>query len=848
MAAPALLIAVPLVLGILLGASHDGEPPFVAVALIVVWLLAAVATWRSARTARRRTAHVAVTLICAGCFGAGVLLGADARHRARRPSLLAWYDEQGGPERPVHIVGVLREDAANTGTAVSFVLETTAAGGRPVDGGVRVSVAGALAPDAAAAWRAGRTLAIDLTLREPLDYRDPGVASERARLARQGIVLLGTAKSAALVSVIATGGRLSEAAAALRVKVRTAVESSVGRWSPASAGVVTAILIGDRSGLNPEDERRLQEAGTYHVIAISGGNIAFLTLLLVAIGRTARLPARPTAAGAIGVLAFYGYAAGLAPSVLRATVAGMVSLAGRAADQRGPALNAIGVAAAFACVTAPLSVLDPGFVLSFGATFAILIAASRVAPLPATGRADRMRPAWRRAARTLLLGAHALGTATICAEIALAPVGARLFGRVSLAGLLLNFAAIPLMSIIQIAGLAAVFLSPVPLVAAAAGWIAHVGTVALLRSATLVDVAPWLVLDVAPPAAWTIACWYGGWAALATVRGRGLRWCAAGTIVFAACAALVALPGARADRVAPPPDGWTRVVIFDVGQGDATLLAPAGARPLMIDAGGVPGSSFDVGRRVTLPAAWAFGVRRLSALVLTHGDPDHIGGAPAIVRALAPAEIWDGIPVPRHEPMRRLRAAADRARIPWIARRAGETLAAGGVTLRVLNPPPPEWERQRVRNDDSIVLEARIGGVVILLPGDITQAVEPDVLARVAPAPLVIVKAPHHGSAGSSSPRFVAALHPAAVVFSAGRRNPFGHPVPAIVDRYRAAGARVFSTAEDGAVVIDTDGAHVIVWCPATGRRETFGTESGRDGPTAAATKITKITKATKNH
>src|SRR4029078_7813011 len=126
MAAPALLIAVPLVLGILLGASHDGEPPFVASALIVVWLLAAVATWRSARRARPRTAHVAVTLICAGCFGAGMLLGADARHRARRPSLLAWYDEQGGPERPVHIVGVLRADAANTGTAVSFVLEATA--------------------------------------------------------------------------------------------------------------------------------------------------------------------------------------------------------------------------------------------------------------------------------------------------------------------------------------------------------------------------------------------------------------------------------------------------------------------------------------------------------------------------------------------------------------------------------------------------------------------------------------------------------------------------------------------------------------------------------------------------
>jgi competence protein ComEC len=821
MAAPALFVAIPLVLGILLGTSHGGYVPFVTPALVLTWTFAAIATWWSTRSSRPNAARASVALICAGCLGAGVRLGADARRVADRPSLLAWFEQNGGADRPVHLVGILREDAAKTGTAVSLALDATRVDGRPVDGGVRISVGGTLALDTAPQWRAGRTLTIDLTLRTPLDYRDPGVPSDRERLARQGIVLFGTAKSAALVSVVANGGLVSEAAASLRARVRASTASAVGRWSPASAGVVTAILIGDRTGLNPDDERRLQEAGTYHVIAISGGNIALLTLLLVAIGRTARLPARPTAAGAIGVLAFYGYMAGLAPSVLRATVAGMVYLAARASDHRGTALNAIGVAAVSACVTAPLSVLDPGFMLSFGATFAILIAASRLAPRLAAHREERTAPWWRRAARAIGLAARGLGAATICAEIALAPAGARLFGRVSVAGLLLNFAAIPLMSIIQVAGLAAVAFAPVPILAPAAGWIAHTGTVALLRSASLVDVAPWLVLDVPSPAAWTIAFWYAGWAAILGSRRRALRWCAGLSIMVAVCAVAIGLPAARSDRVAAPSAGWTRFVVLDVGQGDATLVMPAGALPFLVDAGGAPGSSFDVGRRVALPAVWAFGARRLSALVLTHGDPDHVGGAPALLRALAPSEVWDGVPVPRHEPMQRLRAAADRAGIPWVTRRAGETLAIGRVTLRVLNPPPPDWERPRVRNDDSVVLEARVGDFAMLLPGDITQAVEADVLARFDPAPLVIVRAPHHGSAGSSSPRFVMALHPTAVVFSAGRRNPFGHPAPVVVDRYRAAGARVFSTADDGCVVIDTDGQSVVVWT-ALGRRETF--------------------------
>ncbi|HYT75814.1 MAG TPA: ComEC/Rec2 family competence protein, partial [Vicinamibacterales bacterium] len=425
----------------------------------------------------------------------------------------------------------------------------------------------------------------------------------------------------------------------------------------------------------------------------------------------------------------------------------------------------------------------------------------------------------RRTARGIFFAARTLSAATICAEIALAPVGARLFGRLTFAGLVLNFAAIPLMSVIQIAGLAAAAVAPMSTrVAAAAGWIAHVSTVALLGSARLVDKAPWLVRDLPPPALWLIGVWYLGWAGILIGRGRAVRVVAGLTVCASAVLILIGPRVSRAFVTPSPPPGWTRVVVLDVGQGDATLVWAPGARPILVDAGGVAGSAFDLGRRVTVPASWAFGVRSLDALVLTHGDPDHIGGAPAVLRALAPSQVWEGIPVPRHEPLRRLRAAADRAGIPWVEKRSGQTLTLGAASIRILNPPDPDWERQKVRNDDSIVLEVRVGDVAFVLPGDITQAVEPSVAALFDPAPLVIVKAPHHGSPGSSSPRFIASTHPSAVVFSAGRRNPFGHPAPLVVDRYRAAGAHVFNTAEDGAVVMDTDGKQVMVWTW-TGRR-----------------------------
>ena len=120
--------------------------------------------------------------------------------------------------------------------------------------------------------------------------------------------------------------------------------------------------------------------------------------------------------------------------------------------------------------------------------------------------------------------------------------------------------------------------------------------------------------------------------------------------------------------------GVLRVVFLDVGQGDATLLMLPDGRAFLVDAGGLPvaplqdpldGPAFDIGERVVSRALRAFGVRSLDAFVLTHGDPDHIGGARAVLRSFRPRAIWEGVPVPPHEPLRRLAEAADSVGAEW---------------------------------------------------------------------------------------------------------------------------------------------------------------------------------------
>jgi len=164
------------------------------------------------------------------------------------------------------------------------------------------------------------------------------------------------------------------------------------------------------------------------------------------------------------------------------------------------------------------------------------------------------------------------------------------------------------------------------------------------------------------------------------------------------------------------------------------------------------------------------------------------------------------VPVPRFEPLNVLRAAALDRGLLWTTATTGDRLDLDGVEVRVVHPPPPDWERQRVRNDDSIVLELRWHDVSVVLTGDVGSAVERALKDRFAPARIRVLKVPHHGSLTSSTPEFVRALHPQIAVFSAGRSNHFGHPASDVLARYQLIGTQILRTDRHGEIDITTDG------------------------------------------
>ena len=280
-------------------------------------------------------------------------------------------------------------------------------------------------------------------------------------------------------------------------------------------------------------------------------------------------------------------------------------------------------------------------------------------------------------------------------------------------------------------------------------------------------------------------------------RGVRLRWAA--LALFLACA-IVWTAAANAS------DGRLTVTFLDVGQGDAVFIESPSGVQLLIDGGPDP----DLLHR-ELGSVMPFWDRSLDVVVLTHPDADHLNGLVSVLERYDVAFVAEtGVESTSAQYASWRRFLADRPAAAVIVAYAGQTLHTGdGVVVSVLNPPPdlPPWTPD-IRNNSGVTLRVSYRDIAFLLPADIHAYAEQALVASGAPLEAAVLKAPHHGSATSSTQMFLDAVQPEFVVVSAGAENKFGHPAPEVVERLAGAVGleNVYVTAEHGCVQFTTDG------------------------------------------
>jgi competence protein ComEC len=276
-----------------------------------------------------------------------------------------------------------------------------------------------------------------------------------------------------------------------------------------------------------------------------------------------------------------------------------------------------------------------------------------------------------------------------------------------------------------------------------------------------------------------------------------------------------------------PPDGRLRVIVLDVGQGDAIVVETPDGQTLLVDAGGGGRWRLDAGERVVAPVLWNRGALRLAAAVITHDDQDHAGGMRAIRRLFRIGEAWTAAGLRgtsrvvggvRLTGLPAMGGVIDLHGDPEMAPEPADAPSAPGHPGRSSKYSPRSPAGSRGRNDDALALRVDYGVVSFLLASDITAVTEARLLAAGTPLAATVLKVAHHGSRGSSTPEFLRAVGPRVAVVSVGARNPYGHPSPETLARLDTVDASVYRTDRDGAVILETDGRALAVRGWASGR------------------------------
>jgi competence protein ComEC len=781
---------------------------------------------------------------------------------------------------PLRWRGRLREDPLRLtwGARYEMDLESVEAAGRAiaVTGGLRLNYY--LNPkreEALPAIRAGDRVEALARVHAPRNFMDPGAFDSRGLLARDGVDLIGSLRSAELLQKIDTPPigiryRLARARGVLLARLDSAYESA-----PEQAAILRAMLLGDRMFVSSDVSTEFQKTGAYHVLVVAGLHVGALCAFLLWIGRRLRLPFwLPGVVTFVALFAYVGIVQDR-PPILRAALMAAIYLATRIFFRRVDVLNTVALAGLALLLWRPSQLMDTSFQLSFLASGVIAglavpwIARSAepyVVGLAHLGdvtrdvshapRVAQFRIDLRRASRWL--GARLPARVAARADLLLtAPIRAGLrlwelillsltlqagmlallaldFHRVSVAGPLSNVPAVFLTGLIVplgyvMLGMSFVWKRAADVLALALALLCKM----LLASVHWFAALPRASYRIPAPPGWLLLVWIVALAILCAIaRANLVKKPSLRRIGFwqpplrvprifellAAGALAVATAAAATHPFRPNISaGKMEVTVLDVGQGDSIFAAFPDGQTMLIDGGGEAGSEMPGNYR----AAADIGEEVVAPYLWSRG----LKRVDVVVLTHADQDHIDGLRAVLHDfRVGQLWVGADPDKRSYReliveAKAAGIPVAHQhrqdafdfGTAHGDVVWPVESGESAKNLNNNSLVLRIRSGESRFLLTGDIEQKAEKEIVASGSLLQADFLKVPHHGSKTSSTDGFLADVSPRIAVISVGEGNMFGQPNAAVLERYEKSGARVLRTDLDGAVTAITDGKSLRV-------------------------------------
>lgn len=549
---------------------------------------------------------------------------------------------------------------------------------------------------------------------------------------------------------------------------------------------------------------------------------------LVGLFRLLKLPPGLTAPLATPVLIFYGLMTGLIAAVLRAIIMTLLILWAHHLGRDRDWPNTLALSALVILLWSPLQIYDPGFQLSYAATWGILY----LGPVLSDVCAGFFKGLPTNLARSVAQGL----AIPLAAQLATVPLVTWYYNLISPVSIPANLLAVPLVGLLLLFG---VFATALGLIWLPLAGLVNAGNGAVLDLFLAVvgyfQRLPGAVLYLSTPPVLLAVAWYGGLLAAVKVHSDGWKpaarqrvknWSAVG-VALAVALLLIWWPW----------NGGHKLIVhfLDVGQGDSILVQTPGGKNMLIDTGGRREefqTGTGVGDQVVVPYLRRIGVHRLDVLVLTHPHEDHCGGAAALVKSfpvglavvtpvsetagkgeaavkeadagnrLGKSNLEEAIPAAYTVLLEKMAAGG----IPVRTATAGDTLRLDdSISIEVLSPEEESGEGKNDLNNNSLVIKLNYGRRSFIFTGDVEVDAQGGLIRRETDLKADVLKMPHHGSR-FQLPELVERVTPQVVVISVGAHNTFGHPAQSTLDLLYKSGAQIYRTDQNGAVIVQTDG------------------------------------------
>lgn len=637
---------------------------------------------------------------------------------------------------------------------------------------------------------------------------------------------------------LGAGGRLQEAELLNRgrkcwpvreaaYKLKVCLRARLNRiFPPEQAGILCALLLGDRTELDGELKDLYKRNGILHILSISSLHITIIGMGVYRMLRKAGVPIVPAAIGGSMLLLFYGMMAGFSISACRAIGMYLVRMGAELVGRSYDLLTALGILAAGMVLKNPYYLQNAGFLLSFSSVLGI----GGIYPALTGGKRRQVRPRYYGEARWRLWVRRAGSSlrnallASVSVTLATLPVQLWNYYEMPVYSVFLNLLVLPLMK--PLLGIGILSLLP------GLGFAGAADRVILWCYETLCtffDGLPFRTWNPGRPRIWQVILYYGV-LAVVVMWGERRKEKEAGTEERAVRqkpakgksflrrnhGIKYAVLGAAVLIFAVHPAHSDRVLFLDVGQGDCCLVQTASGENYLFDCGSSSRSS--VGRYVLLPCLKYYGISRLDAVFVSHSDTDHISGIAELLELAEDNRIGLGqLVLPAIESEARdgqfcgLLSAAGSTRVAYLA--AGDSWKRGEAQFTCLHPA--KGYSAEDTNAYSLCVYGQFERFSLLLTGDVEGEGETALrkaLEERSISDVTILKVAHHGSRGATGEELLNRLNPGLAIISCGRNNRYGHPHAELLERLSRTGCMIFQTSESGAIEVRSTGDGVTIW------------------------------------